>query len=505
MNAETTQYKRTLRGSIGAGIGSLFDGNGRSYFILEHKNSSAYHKAGESQKIIVDQIEIGRDASCQVQFDESFPTVSRKHAAIVRDGNNWKLIHLSQTNCTLLNGRIIENEWYLQNGDEIQLSAGGPKLGFIIPAGKQSLVSSIKMTERLELFRKQALAPYKTAIACLAVILVLSVAGLVTWNVMSEQKHQEELAKVHKTQEEYEKVTEELMRRANVLEIENDDLIHKYDSIRNEIPKLIRPNLINNSIPADVINKARESVYLIYVKEITLTNRLGIRETLRIEDAAESNSILKNLFVSGTGFMLEDGTFVTAKHVVQPHLFIRKGDPVCLINSIVTDSGLIEYVFHAVSTVDSFEFTEKQIVCDRTQECIFSDVPGLEPDARCTISPLNGSDWAYIKTSRTGNLKMDAKLSKNLTTGTNLSILGYPGGNSGDHMESVLGSCMVALDGISRDKVIWTTERNFEQGNSGGPVFAITKNNQLTVVALVSAGTGSTLGFLVPMSNINYF
>ena len=32
--------------------------------------------------------------------------------------------------------RQQENEWYLQNGDEIQLSTNGPKLGFIIPEGR---------------------------------------------------------------------------------------------------------------------------------------------------------------------------------------------------------------------------------------------------------------------------------------------------------------------------------------------------------------------------------
>ena len=65
-------YKRTVAGSVGAGMGAIFNGSGRTYYILEHKTSSKYHSAGESQKIIIDQIEIGRDASCQVRYDESF-------------------------------------------------------------------------------------------------------------------------------------------------------------------------------------------------------------------------------------------------------------------------------------------------------------------------------------------------------------------------------------------------------------------------------------------------
>jgi len=102
--AQTTTYKRTVSGSVGAGIKSVFGGDGRRYYILEHKVGSKYHKAGESQRIIVDEVELGRDPKCQVRFDESFSTVSRRHAAIVKDGSNWKLIQLSQTNSTYLNG-----------------------------------------------------------------------------------------------------------------------------------------------------------------------------------------------------------------------------------------------------------------------------------------------------------------------------------------------------------------------------------------------------------------
>lgn len=66
MSQVTQSYKRNFSGSVGAGIGSLI--GGRQYFILEHRISSRYHRAGETQEIIVDQIEIGRDTSCQVRF-----------------------------------------------------------------------------------------------------------------------------------------------------------------------------------------------------------------------------------------------------------------------------------------------------------------------------------------------------------------------------------------------------------------------------------------------------
>ena len=173
---DTQNYKRTLAGSVGAGIGSLMNASGKTYFILEHKTSSKYHQAGETQKIIVDQVELGRASSCQIRFDESFETVSRRHAAIVRDGEHWKLVHLSQSNPTLVNGNPINGSYYLQTGDEIQLSVGGPRLGFIVPQGRQALTSSIGLTERMNLFRKQALRPYKTALTIMSVVLVLALS-----------------------------------------------------------------------------------------------------------------------------------------------------------------------------------------------------------------------------------------------------------------------------------------------------------------------------------------
>ena len=204
-----TNYKRTVAGSVGAGMASVFNASGRKYYILEHKTESTYHHAGESQKIIVDQVELGRDSSCQVRFDESFETVSRRHAAIVKDGDGWKVIPLSQTNPTFVNGQPIQGEWKLNSGDEIRLSSKGPLMGFIIPQGKQSLVSSIGMTERLNLFRQQALRPYKMALWVMAIVLVVAVAGLVTWNILQGNKYEKQLKDKQEQIEEVQKNIQE--------------------------------------------------------------------------------------------------------------------------------------------------------------------------------------------------------------------------------------------------------------------------------------------------------
>lgn len=254
-----TNYKRTVAGSIGAGMGAIFNASGRTYYILEHKMSSKYHHAGESQKIIVDQIELGRDSSCQVRFDESFETVSRRHAAIVRDGANWKLIPLSTTNATLVNGQVVSGEWHLKSGDEIRLSSRGPVLGFILPQGERSLVKSIGLTERMNLFRQQALRPYKTALWILAVVLVLAVAGLVTWNILQGQKFEQELQNkeeqivglgdaINESNQVIDALNEELVitkeesaieaarvqRELNRAKAQRDALIQQAESLKNE-------------------------------------------------------------------------------------------------------------------------------------------------------------------------------------------------------------------------------------------------------------------------------
>ena len=217
-----TNYKRTVAGSVGAGVAAVFNASGRQYYILEHKTESLYHHAGESQKIIVDQVELGRDSACQVRFDESFETVSRRHAAIVKDGENWKIIPISQTNSTLVNGQPIVAEQLLNSGDEIRLSSKGPLMGFIIPQGKQSLVSSIGMTERLSLFRQQALRPYKRGLWALAIILILAVAGLVAWNLWQADKFSKVL---DEKQAQIEQVQEDLTASDELINELSDELV----------------------------------------------------------------------------------------------------------------------------------------------------------------------------------------------------------------------------------------------------------------------------------------
>ena len=368
--AEQNTYKRTVAGSVGAGIGAIFNGSGRTYYILEHKTQSKYHNIGESQKIIVDQIEMGRDGSCQVRWEDTpdFEMVSRKHAAIVRDGQNWQLIHLSQSNPTLVNGRPIQGTYYLQSGDEIQLANGGPRMGFIVPQGRQALTSSIKLTERLNLFREQALAPYKRALWTMAILLVLIVAGFGYWNYKLTQENkalvaqaeqliqqsndldnnisklQEELAATDATNAQAKvelenKIANLKNQRSQVITriVDNPALVEKIKEMEEKLENVKIPEevqeVINNTtseyseqvvqnpeelVVVDDVRNYYGSIYRLVVDNITFEDRNGV---------SHQSNIPTSQIDCGSGFITPNGTFVTARQNIQPWIYVDGNTP----------------------------------------------------------------------------------------------------------------------------------------------------------------------------------
>ena len=61
-------------------------------------------------------IDVGRDPACAIQMDA--PLVSRHHARIARRGEHYVVTDLESTNCTRVNGDVIE-ERELEHGDAI--------------------------------------------------------------------------------------------------------------------------------------------------------------------------------------------------------------------------------------------------------------------------------------------------------------------------------------------------------------------------------------------------
>lgn len=495
MSGKTTNsYKKTLSGSIGAGMGSIFSPGGRKYYILEHKVSSKYHKAGESQEIIVDNIELGRDSHCQVRFDESFKTVSRHHAAIVREGDMWKLIPLSKTNTTFLNGRPVKEAWYLQNGDEIQLSVNGPKLGFIIPTGKKSTVGSIGLTRRLSLFRQQALRPYKTAITCLSAVLVLAVGSLVTWNTFLRQDLNAQ--NVMLAQQVDELTKQKVLTKANQ---------EKADSLAQEI-------VANNAKIKDYENRmaamskevaAANARAAAAWKKAVSTGIPGATPGELSEASRQTYFCIMGLFVndkcvtaaSGTAFLLNDGRLVTAQHCVNPFYFLDPTDETSLtLNAImVQEPKAVTCRFIAVSpTGDRIEkaFTPDNIPFNMVYslETLGTVNKGGQPYAIKMANFSSKNDWATLRVGKSGGLAFDNAKSTSLQINTHLNILGYPKGVGAEDINKVSpinSESSVAREGLDTDGCILLSNSETDHGNSGGPVFAKV-DDKLAVVGILT-------------------
>lgn len=575
----SNNYKRTLAGSVGAGMGSLVSG-GKTYYILEHKATSKYHQAGEAQKIIVDQIELGRDASCQVRFDESFETVSRRHAAIQREGDGWKLIHLSQSNPTLVNGRPISGTYFLQSGDEIQLSANGPRLGFIVPQGKQGLTSSIGMTERLNLFRKQALRPYKTALTIMGIALVVVVLGLGYWGYVQAGQIEEQAGQIEEQSEQIAQqqaqlagyaVTADSLAGANArLAAQQQQLEAQLASgegdkaaLQDELSSVRSQLAYNNSViystnkkMADLKaelaqnNAAAASASTAYetTSAGTTTSTTSTATTTTTTASASSSNAATDLrayyphiytlkidrievekggirfdpgiplsdIVCGTGFMLENGTFVTDRQNVHPWLYSDaqwKDDWRKLMAECVGAGCKVIIHYRAYSTKGTGQvltFTNADFITDTS-----SDITTYEIEVRKslrTIFKQNGIDveytrrtyvkaatfapkvtqWACIRGlgTRGDGIPYDASAASNLGGGSEVQMVGYSGATSIHSLVPAHFNDRTNIDSDGSGAIVLQNSVN-EKGYYGSPAFIQESDGTYKVVGVM---VGSVAG-----------
>lgn len=489
-------YKQTVTGTIGAGFKSVFSGSGRKYYILEHKVGSKYHRAGESQEIIVDQIELGRDARCQVRYDDSFATVSRRHAAIVRDGDNWKLVQLSTTNKTFLNGAPVDREWYLQNGDEIQLSVNGPKLGFIIPQGNKSTVNTIGLSRRFSLFRQQALRPYKTAVTILSIVLLLAIAAGTFFILRGNNVNKELREKM---------VTDSITAQENLAKMSGkmDSLSIQLKQLRKTGNKIKKDDKI---IIEDQVNRPYKD-YIYYIQTISYTVEMdGEEEVYEVGDEVqldEDGSTVVASGWSGTGFLLSNGKLVTARHCIEGWYYnLGSSDWNLLLNLLASQGAKVCANFVAIApNGNQITFSSNDVMCRRSGDHPFTfNGNCLTLAGNTTFDPL---DYAWYDTGKSSGLNFDAALSENLTTKTKLEIYGYPhrwGVKSARDVTPILGSGVVSRDGLENG-IILVGEASYESGHSGSPAFYVDENGNYTVVGIVTA-ISDKFGFIVPISVI---
>lgn len=562
---DTQNYKRTLAGSVGAGMGAIMNGSGRTYFILEHKTTSKYHQAGEAQKIIVDQIELGRAASCQVRFDESFETVSRRHAAIEREGENWKLIHLSQSNPTLVNGRPINGTYYLQSGDEIQLSTGGPRLGFIVPQGRQALTSSIGMTERMNLFRQQALRPYKTALTVLSVVLILSIAGLVAWNLYEKKEHDRQMAEqktlvemLGNRQAELEQQKKDLEEKLKENNVNTNQVIAQLNNVNTQLNNV--QSQYNDAksklrdIERGLIEQEAEEIY----REPTVTT---INEPLvspSTDDLVTASTDLKDYYdhiytikidrieveyagqridpgiqlsdvVCGTGFMLEDGTFITDRQNVQPWVYNIDGqwkEPWRHLMAQFVASGadvIIHYrAYSTKGTGKPLTFVNTDFVVndkydlnlivpiERSFRRAWKTYFGVAITEWSTkkyhknVDVISESSRSYAYIRNKGNngegIPYDVETSVSMSGGTEIQMVGYARKTDEHNLVPAHFNDRTNVDDTQNGTIILQGQVG-EAGYYGSPAFYKDENGQYRIVGVM---VGSVFGRdrLVPMKNI---
>lgn len=269
----------------------------------------------------------------------------------------------------------------------------------------------------------------------------------------------------------------------------NSTVVPKSDSIY--IDKSSRNDPIEKSIP-----------YVFFIKAIgfDITYPDGKRQQMKCGSAhGEIPSW------TGTGFLLADGRFVTARHVVEAWSFPAGGgeldESMLALNVVANNGGKVVAKFVAISSNGTqIQFSSDQCsINHRSDKVSFTD-----KGAKFVIAEIDDTDYAYFQTGRSFGLPHNNSQSTSLARGEKLVVLGFPlgiGANSANDISPILGSGIVAAPGLQRG-VILTTDTNYEQGNSGGPVFKVNNNGDLEVIGLVSAGAGRTMGFIVPIASV---
>jgi len=123
-------------------------------------------------KITKPSIWIGREEGCEVIFDSTSTTVSRRHAEVAFESGEFLVRDNKSFNGTLLNGQRIAAPLPLYHNDEIQFGMGGPVVKFNAPgriAPKGSSLPGQRSVPAIE-GAKEAADASKTMVANLGVV-----------------------------------------------------------------------------------------------------------------------------------------------------------------------------------------------------------------------------------------------------------------------------------------------------------------------------------------------
>jgi hypothetical protein len=504
MAKETTALKTGM---------TILRGGNVPAFTLEYLTPGKRKNAGEFETIVMPYTEIGRDNTCNVQYGDEYQTVSRKHAAIERRGNEYFLIHISQTNPTLLNGKAVANEAQLKNGDEIQLSVEGPSLRFnVTPTG----TASMGFTKKIGLVTRQAIKPYRTLVMFLLVSIII-IGGIGGWFIYyqskkvivlsadlkkSEERRVQDSIRLAADAEQFAQQTKITSRELEALMNSNSKNIEIINQLNKKISDL--PTAVTKIQPGGTVfyEQFRESVYFLEVAEIFVSMPDGSSQKV-------------NMRWTGTAFLCSDGKLFTTRHCIQGWRF-SKDEVSQVINYAELNGGKVFVKFRATSINNWFEFDYSNVVLDDTKDkTVTQTIDQLKGRKKVKVKILFkyaddwSRDWAYFQTDKISNIEYDKDLSTKLKAGEKVYILGFSlgkGGPSEGKVNPLFSESSIGQEGVSASGLITVTSRSFEQGNSGGPVFVQT-GDKFKVIGIVSKGeldaTGSfaTIAYVVPIAN----
>ncbi len=466
------------------------NGNESVSFSILFLNDTTHYPKNTYRKIIATKCLFGRDEDCTIVFAEEDDTVSSRHACVEYDGQHFYLVHLSQSNPTLLNGKEITEigtRKRLKNNDEIQLSRVGPLFQF-----KENDSKLLKLTQRFQRFAKTTLLPYKVAIGVLLSVLLLALSL-----IFYQYSQYEPLLQITQTirtqhQADAQKIIELNRQNADLQSAMKKGFEFNKASSQPTMP---RPKpLTTIDIPSEV-KKMSGSIYLIRAKSINLLFTDGSEQYIELKNGQGWN---------GTGFLCLDGRFITARHVIEPWLYFDKNDvDMIRLNMIATQGGKVTVNFEAQSSnFLTIKFTNQSFTSNTTSDCNATGTTTTGESVALTKASLQ-NDWATMKTKyKSGNVLFDAALANNLSQTQALHVLAYSNGDvlqENGKLEPLYSTTTAAQSGTIKG-FINVSIRNFETGASGGPVF-VNRNGQFVAVGMVVSKMGE-IGRILPLSVI---
>lgn len=538
--------KPSFSRSIGQSLSAAFGKKDGYYFEIEFLSDTASHHLGEKKQMLVDYVEIGRSSNCAVKFkgEGVEAKVSGKHASITRNGGEWTLEHLSKTNSTIINGgsRVIRPEdsfkkYVLQDGDTIQLAKGGPVVRFVVPKenSMQSLRGKSRGTTFIRNIVSQAIAPYKRTINTLIGIIV---ALAVLWAAYAVYEHIHHQKVVGDLQEKLDKNNMERAEEVSGLRQAIEEQEVRQSEEREALQKQIKEQAAQLSAQRRQLDRVSVStrepgidemmanqnlaadVFFIVAKTVVVFNGEEVEIPYYYRD--ESGRVRKGQYGwTATGFLLNDGRFVTARHCVEGWWYAAYNDTnsfaqYARLSATRNDVKIKTYMTaHSSKSGRSLSFTSDQFHIDRSKdhiETIATAEDGTAIKWRFVFPAMEGwdptmfaTDWAWVQTQHTGTLEADASLSISLASQQKLLVMGFPKGlgvESASRIEPISYQMNVTQPGISSNGCIMHSTGT-DRGNSGGPIFAV-KNGKLVVVGIVSRGDerSSLYNWAVPISRI---